>query len=125
MFLHLNARVKRLRRIIFENRNSLLNEDGARIRARINKMDCHTGDLAAIIKRLSPAMHTREGRQKRRMDIDDAIGEGLQETLLHNSHKACEDNRIDARFLEPSEATFLGGALELCLEWRAIEVARG
>ena len=49
MLLHLDAGMERLRRIVLEDGHALLDDDRAGIRARVDEMDSHSRDLAAVV----------------------------------------------------------------------------
>ena len=65
-------------RIRFQDGNNGLDDDRPRINAVVGEMDRATGELDAVFKGLLLAMETRKRGQKRRVDIDDPLGKGMQ-----------------------------------------------
>ena len=57
--------------VAIEPLDRLLQEDRSAIQAFVNKMNGATGDLHPVIERLMLRIDAGEGRQERRMSIDD------------------------------------------------------
>ena len=64
------ALAQRLRLVIVEDWNRLLQEDGAGVQALVDEMDGHARDPHAVAQGVADAVEAGEGRQQRRVDVD-------------------------------------------------------
>lgn len=100
MLLHLNAGVERLRCIIRQNGHISLHENLSGIHTGIHIVYRTTGLSSTGLQCLAPSFHTRERRQKSRMDIKNTAGESLQKRSLHQTHEAGKANHVNIQSLE-------------------------
>ena len=125
MLLHLDARVKGLRRIILKDGNRLLDDNGTGVRPCVDEVNRDASDLAAVVERLRPAVDAGERWEKRGVDVEDAVRKRGEELGLHDAHEASENDSIDAGVLKELDAAVFRGPFELRLPRRAVEVLAG
>ena len=83
--------------VIVVDRHSDLRDDRAVVKTGAHEVDCATCDFYARFDRLTLGMKSTEAREKRRMDIDDAVRECIHKLFpadTHVSRKADEVWRI-------------------------------
>ena len=122
MLLNLDARVKRLGRVVFENRHGLLDDDGTGVCPCVDEVNRDASDLAAVVERLRPAVDAGERGETRGMDVEDAVRKRGEELGLDNAHEACENDSVYAGALQKLDAAVFRRALQLRLPRRAVEV---
>ena len=83
--------------VIVVDRHSNLRDDRAVVKTGAHEVDCAACDFYARFDRLTLGMKSTEAREKRRMDIDDAVRECIHKIFpadTHISRKADEVWRI-------------------------------
>ena len=70
------------------NGNRFLKEDRSVVNLVVDEMDRRAGDLHSVLERVSNAMGAGEGRQQRRMEIDQSTRERIHENRCKYSHEA-------------------------------------
>jgi hypothetical protein len=93
--------------------NDGLEDDGAGIEIFVDEVDGATGEFYAVIESLALGFEAGEGWQERGMDIEDAIGESLDEVGREEAHVAGQTDQIDFVFVE--------GGYDLAVEGFAFE----
>ena len=101
-FFH-NAPLKRLRRVALAHFDGFLQEDRAVIEIFIHKVDCGARDFRASFKHFLMDVKTviafsAEGRDQRRMDVDDLSPVCVDDAGRNGYHKAGQDDQIRLRF---------------------------
>src|SRR6266567_461739 len=86
-----------------ENRNGALKNDDSVIEVLIDKMDGAPGQFHAVVKSLLLRVEAGESRQQRRVDVEDAIGEGGDELGGEEAHVAGEADQFDAVTLQAGQ----------------------
>jgi len=94
--------LERIGRVVFENGDDTLRDDRTRIDARVNQMDGAATHTDPRLKRLPLRMKARKGRQERRMNVDDPVGEGVEHGGGDNPHKSCQTDPLHTVRLESS-----------------------
>ena len=90
-----------------------LQDDGAGVEIFVHEMDGAAGEFYAVFEGLALGFEAGEGREKRRMDVEDAIGEGGDEIGREQAHVAGEADEIDLGFLQSGDdLAVVGFALE-------------
>src|SRR5437764_3155472 len=102
-------------RLLRVDRNRHLADHAAGVDAVIDVVDGHAGRRNSGVQGVDDRLFARELRQERRVDVDDPVGEPLEERLRQQMHVAREDDEVNAAKLEP-----VG---ELRVAVRAIRVA--
>ena len=116
MFLDLDARVERFGRVVVQHRYCGLKYDRPRVDSGVDEVDCASGDLRAVFKRLRPAVEAGECREKGGVDVEDALWKGVEEAGLDDD---AEVRRIGGRYRDTILS--LGGskgALDVFREFR-------
>ena len=83
-------------RVLRIDRHHLLQEDRPVIHLLIDEMDRHAGDLDSPRQRIADGMRPGEGRQERRMDIQEAMRISSDEARRENPHETRQTNEPDA-----------------------------
>ena len=78
-----------------EDGDCALEDDGAVIEALVDEVDGAAGDFDSVIERLLLGVETGERGQQRRMDIEDAVGEGGDEAGREQAHVTGEADEVD------------------------------
>ena len=125
VLLLLDAGVEGLGRVALKNGDGTLNDDGTAVCAGIDEVDGAPGDLGAVVEGLFPRVEAGEGRQERGVDVEDAVGEGVQETGLDDAHEPGQHDGVRAVALDDADPFLLGRAFEFGLEGGAGKILRG
>ena len=83
------------------DRHLHLRDHGARVEPLVDVVDGDAGRVDAGSKRVGDRVRAGEGGQERRMDVDDALREAVEERLRQQMHVPGEDDELDAVLLEP------------------------
>ena len=75
----------------------LRQHDRAPVERRVDQVHGHAGHRGAGRQRIADRVRAREARQERRVDVEDAPGERLQEHWTHEAHEARQDDRVGAQ----------------------------
>src|SRR4051812_25979913 len=78
-----------------------LEDDRAGVDALVDEMDGHARDLDAGLQRLLDGVDACEGRQQRRVDIDDRVREARNEAGRQQLHKPRQHDQLGAERLDP------------------------
>jgi hypothetical protein len=81
--------------IAFFDGDGTLENDDAVIDGFVNKVDGAASDFDSELQCLFLRVEAGEGRQQRRVDVEDAVGEGGDELRRDDAHVACETDEID------------------------------
>lgn len=79
MFFGLDALVEGFRGIVREDRDACLEDDGAGVHAAIDVVDGAAGLGGTGEDGLFPGFEARESGEERGVDVEDAVGEGVEE----------------------------------------------
>src|SRR4029077_10088704 len=77
------------------NRHCALDDNGAAIELCRHEMDGHAAHFYAVVDRLLLGVEPRERGQQRWMDVEDAVGERLDERHTDQAHEAGEADEPD------------------------------
>src|SRR5258707_4569380 len=77
-----------------------LQDDGAGVEIFVDEVDGASGELDAVVEGLLLRFEAGEGRQERRVNIEDALGKGGYEEGGEKAHVAGEADEIDFVFVE-------------------------
>jgi hypothetical protein len=121
----LNARVQSFRSVGIQHRHRFLAQDRPGINTGIDQMDGATGHFNAVIESLFPCFQTRERRQERGVDIDDAAFEGAEERAFKDAHKTGEHNQVCLSVLERFDEGEFGFVIEFGAEFAGGDVLCG
>src|SRR3954454_24028717 len=91
------------------NRESLLHDDRAGVDALVDEMHRPPHLLDAVVECLLDRPHAREGREERRVHVDDAAREAPDERLAQQLHEAREHDELRAALLEPVAERLVAG----------------
>ena len=78
----------------FEHRNDPLQDDDAVIQMLVDEVHRAAGDLHAVVEGLGLRLEAGEGGQQRRMNVEDAVGEGVDEFRREQAHVAGQADQI-------------------------------
>src|SRR5262252_9270836 len=104
------------------NRDGSLEHDRTAIQLGGDEMNGRTRDLDAMFDRLPLCVQARERRQKRRVDVQDAILKRVEERRANEPHVARETDQIDVLLSEHSRKRSIELVASQELLW--IETAR-
>ena len=108
MFLFEDARRERTRRVIRENRNRPLDDDRSRIEIRGDEVDGNAADLYPVLDGLRLSIDTGKRRQQRGVNVENRVGEGVDQRQPDDSHEAGEaDEAYVARLQLPHERSLV------------------
>ena len=96
MFFGEDALGERVGVVGVEDRDGALQDDGAVVEVFVDEVDGATRDFDAVVEGLLLSVEAGEGGQQRRVDIEDAVGEGGNELGREQAHIAGEDDEVDA-----------------------------
>jgi len=100
MFLFQDALGKGVLVVGIEDGNDGLQDDGAGIEIFVDEVDGASGELDAVVEGLLLRFEAGEGRQERRVNIEDALGKGGYEEGGEKAHVAGEADEINFVFVE-------------------------
>ena len=86
---------ERVRVIAGENGNGLLQDDDAVVELLVDKVHGASGDLDAVVEGLLLRVEPGKGGQQRGVDVQDAVGEGLDELRREQAHVSGEADEVD------------------------------
>jgi hypothetical protein len=95
VFFGQNPRGERLGVVGLQHRNSALQNNGSVIQMLIYKMHSAAGHLDAIVEGLLLGFKTREGRQKRWVNVENPVGKCGNELGRQKAHVPGEADQID------------------------------
>jgi len=101
-----------------EDGDALLRDDFAGVDVLIDVVDGAAGFSYAGGERLFPGAQALERREQRRMDVDDAMGEGVEERFLDDAHVAGEDDPLGTVLAQKLDQRDFAFRAELGLERR-------
>ena len=78
-----------------EDGDGALEDDGTVVEVLVDEVDGAAGDFDAVVEGLVLGVEAGEGGQQGGMDVDDAVGEGVDELRREQAHVAGEDDEID------------------------------
>ena len=79
MLLDQDARRQRLDGVVVQHRHRRLQHDRPGVEIRVHQMHRRAGDAHAVLERLALRVEAGKRRQQRRMDVEDAIGKGVEQ----------------------------------------------
>src|SRR5258707_1439646 len=100
MFLFQDALGKGVVVVGIEDGDDGLQDDGAGFEILGDEVDGSSGELDAVIEGLLLRFEAGEGRQERRVNIEDALGKGGYEEGGEKAHVAGEADEINFVFVE-------------------------
>jgi len=100
MFLFQDALGKGVLVVGIEDGDDGLQDDGACVEIFVDKVDGASGELDAVVEGLLLRFEAGEGRQERRVNIEDALGKGGYEEGGEKAHIASEADEINFVFVE-------------------------
>src|SRR6266436_5830234 len=100
MFLFQDALGKGVLVVGVEDGDDGLQDDGAGVEIFVDEMDGAAGELDAVVEGLLLRFEAGEGRQERRVNIEDALGKGGYEEGGEKAHVAGEADEINFVFVE-------------------------
>src|SRR5260370_28853834 len=100
MFLFQDALGKGVLVVGIEDGDDGLQDDGAGVEIFVDKVDGASGELDAVVEGLLLRFEAGEGRQERRVNIEDALGKSGYEEGGEKTHVAGEANEINFVFVE-------------------------
>ena len=103
MLLGKNSGGQRVGCIAAHDRYGPLDDNWPVVELRGHQMNGDAGDRHAVLERLARRVDAWEGRQQGRMDIEDGVGERLEQRRPNQSHVAGKANQADI-----SRAQFAG-----------------
>ena len=86
--------------VAFQNRRSGLGENGARVTALVYQVNGRAADSNTLLEGLPLSIDTRKCRQERRVDVENAVGPGLDELRAQHPHVARAGYPVDPVLLE-------------------------
>jgi hypothetical protein len=89
-----DARGKRLGGVVVADRNRGLDDDGSVVEKLVDEVDRASAHLHAVLQSLVLGVETGEGRQQRRMDIQDALGKLAHEVSRQQAHEARQADQV-------------------------------
>ena len=116
MFLDLDAGVERFRGVVVQDGHGGLQNDRPGVDAGIDEVHGASRELGAVIERLRPAVEAGEGGEKGGVDVEDALGEGVEEAGLDDPHVAREDDGVHTVFAQDADDLVLGFAFKFGFE---------
>ena len=100
MFLDLDPRVEALHRVVGLDRDGALGDDGAMIDLLLDDMDRYACDLDTVFQSLLNGVGSRKGREKRWVDIEDAIGKTIDKRRREDSHEPRKHHTLRPSLLD-------------------------
>src|SRR4051794_38888682 len=102
-----NGDVPRIRKL-----EGLLEDDRPAIDALVDEMHRNSGNFDPVFERLLDRVDALEGRQQRRMHVDDAVGEAPDKAGREDLHPAGEHDQLGSVAVDPvRECRIAGGAI--------------
>ena len=80
--------------VVLEDRDGLLRHDRAAIQGRVDEVDGHARDRDPGRERVPGGVEPGERRQQRRVDVEDAAGEGVEHGRAHEPQVPGEDDDV-------------------------------
>ena len=96
MLLDLNPFVQGILVVTRQNRNRPLSDDRTVIDPLIHEVNRHPRHLNPGSQRLADGVDSGEGRQQRRVDVEDSVGEPGDGLGPEDSHEPCQHQRLNA-----------------------------
>ena len=103
MLLLEDPRGQRLHRVVVFHRHRALEQDWTAVQLPGDEVDGRAADLHAVVERLALRVHAGKGRQQRWVDVQDGVGERLEQRRAdepHETRKANEDGTARPQFLD-------------------------
>jgi hypothetical protein len=82
-------------RITLQNRDDGLKDDGTAIQRLIHKVHRAAAEFHSMFESLILDIQSRKRRQKRRVNVQDGMGEGLDQDRAEHSHESGQANQVD------------------------------
>ena len=95
VFFGEDAHGEAVRGVGVEDRYGALKDDGAVVQVLVDKVDRAARNFHAVVERLLLCVEAGKGGEQRRVDVKNAVGEGLDEDGRKQPHVAGEDDEID------------------------------
>ena len=92
-----------LHRVAIEDGHSGLKHDGAAIELRRHEMNSGAADAHAVLQRLPLRVEPRERGQERRVNVEDAIREGLEHRRAYAPHETGETDDADVVIVQDAD----------------------
>ena len=86
-----NLLLQRIKGVVLGNLNRTLGHDGTLVVLGVGEMHRHARHLHASVEGVGDGVGSLEGGQQRRMQVQHAIGEGIQNFRQHHAHVASHD----------------------------------
>ena len=83
-----DARGQRVLGVVVEHRHGALHDDGARVEFLGDQVHGHAAHLAPCVERLALGVEAGKRRQQRRVDVQDRVGERVEQRLARPPHEA-------------------------------------
>ena len=111
MFFDEDARGERLRRVVVEDGNGALRDDGAAVQSLVNEVDGAAAHFDAVGDGLSLRVEAGEGGEQTRMDVQDAPAKNFDEGGREHAHETGEADEFDVVCLQGGDdLAFVFGA---------------
>ena len=81
--------------VFVENGDGFLQDDDAVVYGLVDEVDGAAGDFGSVVEGLMLGVETGEGGEKRRVNVEDTVGEGRDEGWRDDAHVAGEADEID------------------------------
>ena len=107
-----HARRQRISRIAFQHGHASLHNDAAVIDLLVHKMRGRAGDLRAVgedrlVHVMAVHAHAAEGRDQRRMDVDDAVFKRAHNLRAHDRQIARQHDKLRLRLFAACQNPFV------------------
>lgn len=96
MFLNEDPRRKHIGRIVWPDRDSRLQNDGAGVKFVRHQVHGRAADLHPMLNGLRLCINARERRQQGRMDVEDRVRKRIEQSLTHQSHETGKAHQLHA-----------------------------
>lgn len=108
-----NARAERVFGVSVLDRHDGLQDDRAGVEIFIHKVNRAASEFYSVFERLALGFEAREGREKRGVNIENALGKGGDKVGGKQAHVTGEADEVDAGFVEDGgDLAIVGFALE-------------
>ena len=87
-------------RVGVEDGDGLLEDDDAVVYGLVDEVDGAAGDPGSVVEGLVLGVEAGEGGEQRRVDVEDAVGEGCGEGWRDDAHVSGEADEVDVVVVE-------------------------
>ena len=99
--------------VVVRDGNDGLEDDGAGVEIFVNEMDGAAGEFYAVFEGLALGFEAGEGGKERRVNVEDAVGEGGDEIRREEAHVAGEADEVNFVLVEDGDdLAIVGFSLE-------------